>query len=371
MKTVMIFGSGEAGGWALEFLARSDGVDRLVVVDVKEEDGFPRTHLAAIGSVFQGFSKEFILRMNDIGDVEATARLLDEYKPDVIFTAVTLQSPRLLMMADIPDEIRQRLREATFSVWLPWHLVLISKLMQAIKKSGIQTHVVNISFPDVVNPVLWGYHGIGPTVGAGNLEITVAIVTKYISIQEGVPVTEIVPSFVGSHAFMSFGPRAGVPYFAKVMIGDRNVTDKYDLEWVIHEWPVSLRWSKTTVFSIFSASAVKNILAILRDTNEYAHAVAPNGLTGGYPVRLNARGAEIVLPEELSLEEAIRINEEGNKFDGVERIEDDGTVVYTDKTYTIMKELGYDCRELTFDALEPRCEELKRLYARLAAGGTV
>ena len=367
-KTVMLCGSGEAGGWALELLARSEGVDRLVVFDVKEEEGLPRTHLAAIGSVFQGFSKEFVLRTNDVTDIEATAKLLDEFKPDAIFTSVTLQSPRLLMMADIPQDTRAKLKEATFGVWAPWHIILPSKLIQAVKKAGIQTHVVNISFPDLVNPVLWKYHGFGPTVGAGNLEITVALVTKYISMMEKVPVTEITPYFVGAHAFMSMGPRAGVPHFAKIMLGDRDITDKYDLEWIIHEWPVSLRWGKTTIFSIFSASAVKNILGILRDSHEFAHAAAPNGLPGGYPVRLSAKGAEIVLPQELTLEQAIRINQEGNKYDGIEEIKDDGTVVYTDKTYSIMKELGYDCRQFSFDEVESRCEELRRLYAKLAAG---
>jgi hypothetical protein len=364
----MLCGSGEAGGWALEFLARSEGVDRLVAFDIQEEAGLPRTHLASIGSVFQGHSKEFVLRINDVTDIDTTAKLLEEFQPDVIFSSVTLQSPRLLMMADIPDDIRQKLKEATFGVWLPWHLILISKLVQAIQKSGITTHLVNISFPDVVNPVLWKYFGFGPVAGAGNLEITVALVTKYISMMENVPVTDITPYFVGSHAFMSFGPRAGVPYFGKIMLGDQDITAKYDLDWIIHEWPVSLRWGKTTVFSIFSASAVKNILALLRDTNEFVHVAAPAGLPGGYPARLSARGAEIVLPKELTLEQAIKINEAGNKFDGIEQIKDDGTVVYTDKTYTIMKELGYDCKQFSFDELESRCAELKQLYMKLSSG---
>jgi malate/lactate dehydrogenase len=365
-KTVMLCGSGEVGGWVLEFLARSEGVDRLVVFDVKEEIGMPRTYLAAIGSVFQGFSKEFILRMNDVTNIDATAMLLDEFKPDVIFSSVTLQSPRMLMLADIPNDIREKLRQATFGVWLPWHLILISKLIQAVKKSGIQTHVINISFPDVVNPVLWKYFGFGPTVGAGNIEITAALVTKYISIMEKVPVTDVTPYFIGSHAFMTQGPRSGVPHFVKIMLGDKDITQKYDIEWIIHEWPVSLRWGKTAVFSIFAASAVKNIMGILRDSNEYTHAAAPKGLCGGYPVRLSSRGVDIILPQELTLEQAIKINEEGNRFDGIEKIMSDGTVVYTDKTYSIMKELGYDCKQVTFDDLESRCEELKRLYAKLA-----
>ena len=44
------------------------------------------------------------------------------------------------------------------------------------------------------------------------------------------------------------------------------------------------------------------------------------------------------------------------------------TVVYTDKTHTIMKELGYDCKQFSFDELESRCAELKQLYMKLASG---
>ena len=110
-------------------------------------------------------------------------------------------------------------------------------------------------------------------------------------------------------------------------------------------------------------------MAMLNDTNEYTQAPSPNGLIGGYPVRLSGKGAKVILPKELTLEQAIKINEEGEKFDGVEKIKDDGTIVYTDKNYSIMKELGYDCKELPFDEMESRGEELTALYKKLAALG--
>jgi len=118
-----------------------------------------------------------------------------------------------------------------------------------------------------------------------------------------------------------------------------------------------------------AASAVKNMMAIIKDTNEHTHAPAPNGLIGGYPVRLSAKGAEVILPKELTLEQAIKINEDAEKSDGIEKIKDDGTIVYTDKTYSIMKELGYDCKELSFDELESRGKELETLMKRLQNQG--
>ena len=42
---------------------------------------------------------------------------------------------------------------------------------------------------------------------------------------------------------------------------------------------------------------------------------------------------------------------------------------HTDESYNIMKELGYDCKELScdFDELNSRSEEIKALYQKFAA----
>ncbi len=60
---------------------------------------------------------------------------------------------------------------------------------------------------------------------------------------------------------------------------------------------------------------------------------------------LSAQAVEVFLPEGLTLEEAIRINNQGQVFDGVEGIEEDGTAVLTDRSAGIMKQLlDYDCK---------------------------
>jgi len=65
----------------------------------------------------------------------------------------------------------------------------------------------------------------------------------------------------------------------------------------------------------------------------------------------------------LTLEEAIRINSESQKWDGVEEIKVDGTVVYTHQAYETMKEiLGYECKEIRLQDTEERSKELFHLY---------
>ncbi len=65
----------------------------------------------------------------------------------------------------------------------------------------------------------------------------------------------------------------------------------------------------------------------MNNTNELSHVPGPEGLVGGYPVRLSKDGVKVFLPEGVTREKAIQINEEAQKWDGIEKIEEDGTVV--------------------------------------------
>jgi len=370
-KTVMVFGLGEVGQWAIEFLARSEGVDNIFIADNKDRALY-RMNGTVISSAYQGFSKKFEFHRSDISDIEATAKLLEKTKPDVILSLVVVQSPLVLRItrpgtddpkAVLPEDIRDKLWAAGFSVFLPYQILLPAKLAQAVKKSGIQTHIVNASFPDVVGPVVWKHVGLGPVVGLGNHDIYGTIIRKHVSMTEGVPLKDVVLYFVGSHALAERGTEEGIPFFLKILSGDNDITGKYDIKSLFSCMPTN----NDGEFSATAASGVQKVMALIRDTNELIHAPAPNGLIGGYPVRLTAKGAEVVLPKELTLEQAVKINEEAEKFDGIERIKDDGTVVYTNKTYSIMKELGYDCKELAFDELESRGKELKKLQEKWLA----
>ncbi len=117
-----------------------------------------------------------------------------------------------------------------------------------------------------------------------------------------------------------------------------------------------------------ASSVCKIILGILFNTKELGHAPGPDGLPGGYPVRLNSDGAEVFLPLDWTLEEAIRVNNEGQVFEGVESIKDDGTVVITDKAANIFKKLlDFDCKVYTVKECEAKARELDEKFKRWAA----
>lgn len=87
------------------------------------------------------------------------------------------------------------------------------------------------------------------------------------------------------------------------------------------------------------------------------------GLLGGCPVRLSREGMKLALPREISQEEAMRINWESQRLEGIEEIENDGTVLFADESCEIMKErLGYECKTMKIEEYKERAVELGHLY---------
>jgi hypothetical protein len=81
-----------------------------------------------------------------------------------------------------------------------------------------------------------------------------------------------------------------------------------------------------------AASATLDLLAALGDDGVHdLHVPAPNGLVGGYPVKINRRGAEIDLPAAWDLDQALGINATALAYDGIAALDKDGTVTYTER----------------------------------------
>jgi len=363
MNKVLIIGLGSLGGHMLEFLARSYGPTEIVAADVDELRGLQKTNNVILGAANMGYYPRMKFVRIDLNDIEGTSAILRNEQPDVVVNSTTLQS-WWVIGAQLREEAYVRLLDAGLGPWIPMHLTLTHKLMQAVRKSGIRTHVISTSFPDGVNCIL-SKVGLAPTVGIGNFDLLVPRVKKAVSEKLGIPMRNVSVFMLGHHyhdvRVEEFGTTGGAPYFLQILVGGRDVTKEVNAEQMLLT-PIPtppLTGSDPQVAS----SAVKNILAIVNDTGELTHAPGPQGLPGGYPVRLSAKGAEVVVPAGLTLKEAIHINEEAQKFDGIERIEDDGSVVLTEKSHKIMEELLHFGRQrFSISETESAARELRGLY---------
>ncbi|MBA7641748.1 hypothetical protein ES703_49433 [subsurface metagenome] len=364
-NTVMIFGIGDLGGWVMEFLARRQGVSTIIGCDKREDWGSKKVNVVATGAGAEGYDKMLQFEQCDVFDIDRTAELLNKYEPDFIYNGMTLMSWAVATF--FPEEIHKEIQKIAGTM-IPMHLTLIHKLMQAVKKSGTTPVVLNNSWPDIVNSMLWG-SGLGVLVGGGNLDNIVSEIKRKISVKENVPISAVTVYFIAHHATNTMGTRTGVPYFLKIMLGDKDITGEYDADSLISDRlmePCPAGWISWIDHPVVASSAVRNIMAVLNDTNELAHSPGPNGLIGGYPFRIGAKGVKIELPEGVTMEQAIKINADAAKFEGVEEIKDDGTLVVTDEAYEIAKKLlGVECRQIQVKDTADWAKELLAAFKRL------
>ncbi|MEN6483369.1 MAG: hypothetical protein ABFD98_00675 [Syntrophobacteraceae bacterium] len=367
--TIMIVGLGEVGGKALELLARRNGIGRIVAADVNEDYGRLKVNNAAFGAQLEGCSPNIEFLKVDLKDVDRTSESLAAIKPSVIYNSTSLQSYWVVEL--LPREIHRKFQEVSFGPWLPMHLTLAHKLMKAVKNSGIDAAVVNGAYPDAVNPTL-AKLGLGPAVGIGNVDLIVPQIRKVVSEKMKVPMRSVSP-FVVMHHYAEYwvvreGHTGGAPYYLKVLVDGSDVTKELDTDEVLREIVVrAKRPGRPDGHYLVASSAVQKILALYHDTGEITHAAGPAGMIGGYPVRLGRNGAELALPQEVPPEEAVRINVESQRLEGIEEIGEDGRVVFMEKNCYAMKELiNYYCRTMTVDECEQRAQELGRLYGEFS-----
>jgi hypothetical protein len=357
----MIMGLGDLGGQVLQLLCNTAVPMKIVTADIDEENGYRKTNLVQYMASQMGFDRELEFVKIDLYNIEETAETFSRIDPDIIYSAATLQS--WWVINTLPQELFEKLDRARFGPWLPMHLTLVHKLMQAVKESGRKPLIVNSSFPDVTHPVL-SKIGLSPDCGIGNIHNIIQPIRKSVADLLNVPVKAVsiflyLAHFV-SHYIPRFGDPGGAPYFLKILVDGRDMSNSMNHDEIFAALPRSRRRSGGQAGQILTAaSAAAIIKAILTDSNELLHAPGPNGLPGGYPCRVGDQGAHVVLPEGIDMKKAIRINEGGNKYDGIEAILEDGTTVFTDKELLIMREmLGYDCKRMKIEESEERAREL-------------
>lgn len=369
--TLMIVGLGQLGGRVLEILARFPNINKIITADFDEDYGVRKTNTALMGATYMNLYPNIEFKRINLNNIEETAETIKKVNPRIIYGAVTLQS--WWVIDALPKDVFKKIYKDFCGVgpWASMHLTLVYKLMQAVKLSGVSSLVINSSFPDLTNPML-AKVGLAPNVGIGNIDLITAPWRKVVSEILDIPIRSVQVYAFGHHYNTYNLGRTGTgldaPYYVKIMVEDKDITKDFDIRELAREIPKRAKRTSGTQSSwMVASSAVKIILGILNDTNELSHAPGPEGLVGGYPVRLNKEGAKVFLPEGVSRERAIQINEESQKWDGIEKIEEDGTVVFTEEAYNTFKNLlNYDCKKMKVEETEERAKELRMLYKNFA-----
>jgi len=339
---VLLLGIGDIGKQVLNFLVRDHKCPELLAGDFNEDVGRKRVNAAISNAAVMGLYPKVTFEKFDLSDVDRTAEQISKFKPDVVINGTVMQTWHVIRA--LPNEIYQKLSKATLGAWTPCQVALAYKMMLAIQKSGVKTRVVNTAFSCETNPML-GSVGLAPDIGIGNVELLQPGCRMIAAEKLEVPISMVQVYLVAHHLWWvyrrEFGYQEG-PFWMKIMLNDKDVTSQFDTKQLLIE--SDELYNPGPDFTVISASStIKNMYALMDPVGIFTHSPAPQGLPGGYPVFISERGAEVYLPDGITLEQAIEINEKSQYLDGIAKIEKGGTVHYSDFTAKILKEmLGFD-----------------------------
>jgi hypothetical protein len=363
----MIIGSAGSVGHDMMYQIASMGLPiKVIGADLNEVKGKWEIEESLHIAHNFGYYPDLSFTKIDLFDVKSTAETLKELRPKVVCNLSSLGSWWVTRL--LPDEEYKKI--GPIGPWLPSHLTLGMKLMEAVKRSGIDTRVVNGAFPDTTNVVL-GKLGMAPVCGGGNMDLGVFRLKRLVAQTEGVPYQSVKIYGVGHHGTF-YTKRLDGPFWVKILVNGLDVTERYQNERLMNMYhaagyATSVQYSGALVDQMrTAASFLKNVLAIYYNTQNIHECVpGPNGLPGSYPTRLGEEGAELMLPG-MSKKDAININEMGAKLDGIEQVKNDGTVVFLEESVKNMREVvGYECEELKPSESEERAQELNQLLMKL------
>ena len=364
---ILFVGLGNLGAQVFDmFLLRSTREQQFLVAGRNIDAIRLRVAHTTYAAMQLGMSPDVACAFMDVRNIDQTAQTISAFQPDVIFTSVTVQPSSAI--SKLPRPIFEKLAQAQPGSWLPLTLVLVYKLMQAVKQAGLSIAVLNAAAADNAHAVL-GKVGLAPTVGTGNLANLIPALRKSIASQLTRPWEQVQVLFVGhnqvAYRLRTRGTTDDVPFYLTASIEGKDVTRQIDWQAIFHSLPETMH-EFTQLVSAASVAAIFD--AITGKTREIVHAPGPNGLPGAYPLLMREQGLEVVLPQGLTLEQAIRINQEGQRLDGIERIESDGTVYFADQTMAILTEtLGYECKRMPLAEVEYWANELHAKYLAFAS----
>ncbi|MEU1307717.1 hypothetical protein ABZ419_02295 [Streptomyces cinnamoneus] len=365
VPVILLVGVGDLGSQVLTLLLARPATSRIVLAGRDGERLRLRANLARFSAASLGIHAEVGSARMDLWDVDGTAETLARVRPDIIFMGASLQP--WWRITQLPPGAFSELDKARFGPWLPMHLPLVHRLMQAVRASGVPAKVVNAAFPDAVGPVL-ATAGLAPDLGIGNVANLVPGLTHAIAHQLDVSPPQVELRLVTQHFVSYNATRTGsadpAHYHYSSRIDGRHRADVIDDRAVFAQLNGPLQREGGREGQLLTAaSAVQVLTAMATNSDALVHAPSPSGLPGGYPVRIRADAAVVDLDGQLTLAEAVRINEQCQRADGIERITPDGTVTFTEQETDVMRRvLGYECPSMKLDDATYWADELSHKY---------
>ncbi len=299
---LIVAGSGSLAHAVLMGLAGCGDAPMTVVAAARNEMAVH--HLATLANALGSDSADRIAVTPVTCDYApaSLARLFDAYRPRVVLTVASMQSPWSMTRG-----WQRLIAQLGYGCTLPLQAVLADRVMRAATAAHPEAHLVNGCYPDLTNRVLTE-RGLPVAGGIGNIAIVASMLRGR---------TDRTPlSLLAHHAHVSAMTRGawnGLPAPAVWLDGSRLP----EHEAAALAAPVRLP-ADATLNSLTGALAAPMLRALAgRADAWHGHAPGVHGRPGGYPARADAGGIRLALPRDITPEQAERLNGSYALHDGV------------------------------------------------------
>jgi hypothetical protein len=259
--------------------------------------------------------------------VEAVTDLLGQLQPRVIVNTASVQGGR--STTGMPDGWTRLVQSAGLGV----SAVLQARISLDVSKAAAATtpkaYVVNCCYPDVVNPMI-AAAGLPISSGIGNVAILAHAFAGALG--RGQEKIQLLAQHAALSAFRRPAAERSGRAPLRMWLGGREMTN-------VFERFASVKLAPEPVIDVSGASGVPLFRAMVEGTSWTGHVPGPNGLPGGYPVRLDNGVLRLDLPPGLSETEAMAWNAAFEKENGV-LVGADGFVRYSGRVEEALRKVS-------------------------------
>jgi hypothetical protein len=322
-RRLAIIGSGSLVRTVADALAGAPGPLQVTLIARDRGKLAEVGYVASARAALAGGRVGFETMVADLGDVDAIAGAFDRSAPDGVLVCASTQSP--WEGVEAPSGWTGVLDRAGFGLTLPFQAEIALRAARAAAAACPGAWLVNACFPDAVNPLLHAA-GIEMLCGIGNVAIIAA------SLQAALGLADQRRLQVLAHHAQLHEPGPDEDDALAWRDGE-PVTEVGALlapQRALHLGP---ELNRVTGFA--GAMVLRTLLEGGRlDTS----LPGPDGLPGGYPVRLEGGRLELRLPPGLDREGAVAFNQRQAARDGV--VVEDGRARFGPAAAAALRELA-------------------------------
>jgi hypothetical protein len=331
MSHIMMIGAGDLGVRTGDMLIRRGKASEMTLVDLPGGGGAKAAeYIASCNTIPINFEG---INCLDTAKVEDAIR---RRNPDLIVFGASLRTSETVMRSEDPRA--KAMWKAGMGVQIPFQIPILLSVMRAAKEAAPNTPVANFTVPDVCHKILHA-GDLAPTAGLGNPGIMQLRIQANM-VRAGTPAADLPEiRIIGGFSYtipIMFGMNPNDPsQVPLVYLGDDGTKatedDLYAGEDLMNILPVNYA----------TALAGLPVIEALLPGGADCQTNSPGALGqfGGYPVKVVDQKIEMDLPSEVSLDQAIEINEASIPIIGVERFDDDGTIHYNDTAKGLMADI--------------------------------